>query len=841
MKKHLLLSFPLLLLSAFTLHAQVIFEKRYGKDSKEYESLRNGVVTPDGGLLLSGFTESGTQGAYDFFLHKLNADGTEAWLKTYGGPNMDLLSDLVPAAGGGYLISGYGVDPDDGSFDAVLAKVDENGAVLWWQTFGTEALEAGLSLCQRNDGSIVLMGQSITPSAAPALFRAVFDANGTFLTSFLTPASDDLADLKAVPTADGGYLAYINGGNIFFGASDGLLKYDAGHNLQWSITPEDIAAQIGLSFISIRDLKPTATGLALAIDASGPGLVHLSNSAPVVTWYKKLANSGVNAGLHVFSDGTIAAVSWWTTLTVKKFSASGQQQDSVAMAWTAPGGFKGHSVFHDAQNFYLFDNYQGLGSNDYVAVRADLSVPAVAWQQTLGESGETNDADTGNAIAALPDGGFIMAGTRTGTSGPGKVWLLRADAQGSVLWEKTYTLSTSSFHEPVIGSVAVDAGGNIVLLAVTDNYEPEYRLLRFTSAGDSLWDRLVGTSDYAPDFFRAIALSGGGFLAGITFDYDAPTSQPKLIRLDNNGMVDWTKTYDGRLIHDVTEMPDGSIVAAGNKEVSNDGQPWIFKADPNGNVLWEKTYPAGDYGVLNTVRSGSGGHLFAGGASVSDANNEIKAQVLRVDADGNVVWQSEFTKGDGSFWQAVTVLPEADGGCCFLGQFLAPPASPDFITSVFRYRVSMTGLDGSGKMVNDQVFGTDGSLVIGSDAGHTTDGKAIFCATLYTGTALQDAWVVKTDCSAGVATTEAEMPGTLSVSPNPATVQSGVLFASEYRGALQLRLFDARGVEVLHRIDEKTDETWSTLLPVQALPAGMYWLEIGDGKRRTVKALTVER
>ena len=69
MKKTFLPLLFTLTIAQITLNAQVIFERRYGTESKDYEQVSDAVTTTDGGLLLGGNTESDGLGAYDMFLH----------------------------------------------------------------------------------------------------------------------------------------------------------------------------------------------------------------------------------------------------------------------------------------------------------------------------------------------------------------------------------------------------------------------------------------------------------------------------------------------------------------------------------------------------------------------------------------------------------------------------------------------------------------------------------------------------------------------------------------------------------------------------------------------------
>lgn len=827
MKNLLLLLISLNLSFHTLLNAQVSFQKRFGTNSKAFESLSNAVTTPDGRLLLGGFTESGTQGAYDVFIQKINPDGTEAWLKTFGGPDLDVLTDLIPASGGGYLFSGYAVDPDDGSFDAILGKVNDNGDLLWWKTFGTPATEAALTLCQRTDGSIVLIGFTMGPTNQPGLFRAVFDQNGSFITAFLTPTTDDIADVKAIATSDGGYLAEIRGGNFVFGEPDALLKYGSNHTQQWSTTPNAISGQIGQTFYDIYDIVASTTGLTLALSASnGTYLVRLSNASGLVTWLNKVKDGyASNAGLQFFGDGTIGVAVLAANLLIKRITVSGATLDSVTVPAPSITGFNPDFVFPDAGNLYLFGSAGSFGQDDYAVARINLlPSPSLAWQQTFGETA-VPDREVGYAITSLPDNGFVMAGTKEDANGANDIWLVKGDAQGNSIWEKTYSISDESFDTEQVGSVELDIAGNIIVFAATDNSDPRYRLLKFTPIGDLVFDKQVFIGDYTPEHFHAIPLPDGGFAACVTQDVFTSNSIPTIIRLNSNGDVLWTKVYSGEGVHDLAALPDGSLLATGYAN----SKPWIFKTDANGNLLWDKTYNVANFGVLNSIRVSSDGSLFAAGGSSNADETEINALVIKTNGTGDLTWLSEFSKGDDSFWLANTVLPDASGGACFFGIFLAPPANTDFFSSIFRHRLNVSQVNASGNLISEQIFGTDGTYPYGTSADICPDGEVVFCATVNSGTALEDAWVVKTDCTVSVQVIGKWLDGTLDISPNPATAGGYVslLISLEEEKTLRVECLDIAGKKLWEKTDQAPIGEIRFECPMPNV-TGIYLLKITD-------------
>ncbi len=831
---------PLLFTLTFAhtaLNAQVIFERRYGIESKDYEQVSDAVTTTDGGLLLGGNTESDGLGAYDMFLHKINADGSDAWFKTYGGADLDVLTGLIPAAGGGYFFTGYGVNPQDGSFDAWLLKLNENGDSLWRRSFSTPASDVALGLCQLANGHVVMMGFTTNTAHKSVIFRSLFDPNGVLVNYGSEITTSEVDNIKIRPTTDGGFIALLSEG--FFGGTPVLKKYSNLFNPQWSVPVTGLGAQFGEVTNAVYDLQTTANGVVfLAQGNSGTFLIRI-NLIGMVEWHRRVAGFAYGANLQVFpGDNIRVGVATSSAMVFRRYSQLGTPQDSTGLGLTfAPQSMPRFLFPNETQCFYIHNATFSQQEDYFAAFFDNLAAPAISWQQTFGETG-VPDAETGKSIVSLPDGGFVMLGTKENASGDDDLWLLKADPQANVLWEKTIALGANSFNDAEPGSVDVDAAGNIIVLAATNDYEGDLHLLQFSPQGDSIFDRtLVVAENYLPEYFRVRAIPGGGFIVCYTRDYDGDAPSPTLFRLNNSGNLVWENNYDGEELLDVTVLSDGGFAVVGQK----DNTAWMFRTDNNGNILWDKTYPASVFSRFVSVQQAASGNLFAGGIAINPTALEAKALLLKADPDGNTLWLTQHSKGAGTYWAVNTVLPDSDGGCCFFSTFLAPPANLNAISSIFRYRVGVDKADATGNLLVSQSFGTDGTFPVGGTADETADGNIIFVAALNGSFSLQDAWVVKTDCSQGVVSVDAAMKsGYCSIAPNPASNETQIAVTSEYRGTLQVRLFDALGREVFNRSFEKTEERWQQSLELAGFAPGLYWVQVAAGGERLMKPLAVQ-
>lgn len=827
-----------------SLPAQFVTSQQYGRNSKHVERLADAVPTTDGGLLVGGYKEAGAQGVYDIFLQKFGTDGTEAWLKTIGRDSLDVLTDLVPANGGGFLLSGYTLNPDNGSFDALLAKVDEQGNLLWWRMYGGPATEIGLALCQLSDQNIVLAGSTITVDNRSAHFRALFDAEGKLLDAANTMSSRDVSAIQLEATSDGGFVAVVSNSALFSDPNVSIHKYHAALFPQWEGSLKGIALQIGETNVTrFFDVKATVDGIFYCFEGQkGVSLVR-AGLQPMVLWYRKMGSFGmIGAGLKTLSDGSVqVGTSQFGSLLFRKLSPTGITVDSVGVpAFNLPYTVPLRFVFSEDQHCYLAQQSNALQQEDYLAARVKI-VPgqsSFVWQKKFGIAG-TPDRETADAIAALPDGGFLMAGTQTDSSDRFDLWILRADPQGKPLWERTLDLAVEAFDEEEVLSMDVDQNGNTILLAATDHFNGAIRLLKFSPAGDLLFNRLAFDSTDAPEFARVVALFGNkGYVA--CFNAETDRNQPTLMHFDSDGNVLWRNIYTAGSVSDVAAAADGTLFVAGTKAVGNQILPWLFKTDADGNTIWEKTYPNPKPSSMTSLCRDTDGSLFMAGAVID--GKTVKALVIKTDADGNLQWRSEFTKGNGGYWVPAAVLPNGAGGCTFVSLVMALPADADLniLLSIFRFRTNLVTLNDAGALVCEQQLGTDETYPIPGAADIAPDGNVLFCATMGFGSAYQDAWVLKSQCLVSVRPeSRGAKVGTLSLSPNPAINETNVVFAAPFTGTIRLRLLDAAGREVLNERSEKTGTVWQKNLPLTDLPPGMYWIEVNTGLHGVVKPLII--
>ncbi|KAA6437069.1 DNRLRE domain-containing protein [Dyadobacter flavalbus] len=131
--------------------------------------------TNDGGYILGGNTLDPNEPVriVDYRAIKIKSNGTVAWDKTFGGSNDDQLKRVIQTNDGGYMLAGssFSVKSGDrsedskGHYDYWIVKLDKNGSKQWDKSLGGSDSDALNSIVQLADGSYMVGGTSFSPKS----------------------------------------------------------------------------------------------------------------------------------------------------------------------------------------------------------------------------------------------------------------------------------------------------------------------------------------------------------------------------------------------------------------------------------------------------------------------------------------------------------------------------------------------------------------------------------------------------------------------------------------------------------------------------------------------------
>jgi hypothetical protein len=337
-------------------------------------------------------------------------------------------------------------------------------------------------------------------------------------------------------TSDGGYIvagvthSFSSGGYDIF-----LIKTDASGNVQWAKTYGEISDEKAFSVQQTSDGGYIVAGVTDYFSAVWDDIFLIKTDANGnIIWAK-----------------TYGGTSYDSAFSVQQTSDGGY----IVAGWTSSFGAGGRDIF---------------------LIKTDAS-GNVQWAKTYGGT----YWDEAYSVQQTSDGGYIVAGYTYGD-----ILLIKTDANGNVIWAKTY----GGTNVDGASSVQQTSDGGYIVAGHTSSFGAGYYdifLIKTDANGNVIWAKTYGGtySDYASSVQQTS--DGGYIVAGTTRSFSAYWYNIFLIKTDANGNVQWAKTYggtDGDEDYSVRQTSDGGyIVAGGTGSFSVEGA-LLIKTDANGNI-----------------------------------------------------------------------------------------------------------------------------------------------------------------------------------------------------------------------------------------------------------------
>jgi len=201
------------------------------------------------------------------------------------------------------------------------------------------------------------------------------------------------------------------------------------------------------------------------------------------------------------------------------------------------------------------------------------------WSQTYGGTG----GDVAYSLVVTSDGGFALAGV---SSSFGGLWLVKTDADGNMMWNRTY--SEGSKWDTY--SLVVTSDGGYAIAGVSSSggaVSADFLLVKTDNQGNMEWSRTYGgkSNDHA---YSLVQTSDGGYaLAGRTYSFDVGQGDFWLVKTDAEGNMLWNRTYGGKNIdiaYSLVEVSGDGFALAGYTSSLGDGSDdfWLVKTDAQG-------------------------------------------------------------------------------------------------------------------------------------------------------------------------------------------------------------------------------------------------------------------
>ncbi|MBX7140061.1 MAG: T9SS type A sorting domain-containing protein [Chitinophagales bacterium] len=484
--------------------------------------------------------------------------------------------------------------------------------------------------------------------------------------------------------------------------------------------------------------------------------------------------------------------------------------------------------------------------------------PNIQWEKSLGGSGD----DEAFSIQQTTDNGFIVAGYSnsvdgdvTESNGVYDYWVLKLDEGGNITWQKTFGGSSNDF--PYSVQQTTDSGFIVAGHAaspdgdVSGNHGSfDYWIAKLSASGDLQWQKSLGGSD-AENAFTIQQISNGDFIvvgSSRSTDGDLTINHGLedywIVKLAANGNLIWQKSLGGSdndRASSVQQTSDGGFVTVGYTW-SNDGDvglthgqfdEWIVKLDSNGNFVWQKALGGTGGDEAKCIKQISGGGFIIAGYSgsndgdVSNNHGDVDVWLLKLDANGNLVWQK--CLGGTADDRANSVHLTTNGDFIISGYSYSNDG--DVLENHGDADYWIMKVDADGNLLWEKSLGGSGTDAAYS-AQQTSDGGFIVAG--YSNSVNDDVsgnhgssdfWIVK--LSSDSATGISSLPSiSISAFPNPSQSQLTVTLPQSFN-EVTIRVHDLHGRII---VLETTYTNTQAQLNTATLPNGFYTLEIINNK-----------
>ncbi|QMU28781.1 T9SS type A sorting domain-containing protein [Adhaeribacter radiodurans] len=647
----------------------------------------------------------------DYWVVKLNATGTKVWDKTIGSNQIDVLTSLEQTVDGGYILGGYsssGVGGDKSeankgsvnSTDYWIVKLDSSNRLNQNITFNP--------ILDKTYGDAPFALYAKASSDLPITFRVVTGA-ATLNGNILTLTGPGIITIEA-----------LQAGNAIYNPASAIQTFFV-----------ELTNPINLWDKTLGGYNPDV--LTAMVTTPGGGYLLGGSSESGKSGDKSEASRGG-------SDYWVVKVDQQGNKLWDKTFGGNDRDELTALIPTADGGYLLGGRSRSGKSGEKSE--ESRGQNDYWIIKIDGNGQKI-WDKTLGG----NEYDYLSTLVALPDNSFLLGGSSSSGKNGDKsepnrgtpnqngypatdFWLVKIDAQGAKLWDKTFGGSSSDGLTAIIatpdggfllgGSSASDENGD---KSQDRRGVEDYWVVRVSENGTKLWDKTFG---------------------GITETYQLDNCEGSCLReIGHSVLTTLLLTPDGGyLLGGYSNADKGADKTDSNLGYSIDNADlrdyWEVKIDSKGTKLWDKTYG----GIAVEKSDNSTGYFITG-------NSVLRSMVAAPDGNYLLAGTSDSDKGrdksEGSKCGEIIEYPAEDGG-----YYTFFPSAEDYW---------LVKIDGNGTKKWDKTYGSEdydelatiiatpeGYVLAGSSAAYGIGGdksEASRDTTFQYASGKRDYWVIK--------------------------------------------------------------------------------------------------
>lgn len=245
------------------------------------ESPKKVIKTLDYGYAIVGFIND-QYGLTDIYVAKVDSLGNKIWDIILGGHCTDIGSSIMQLADSSFYVLGDTESGSSGSVDAYLAKIDNNGNLLWENYYGNQYENGTQGMIFTSDNQIFIFGETTTATSYNFdYYTLLVDTSGNEIWKFEIGGQGTDAAFSAIEDVDGNFIltGYSNTYDTLSPIKLSVFKINRQGQLLWENLYGGNGINIGYGIIHSQ-----SNGLLIAGQTFVSGfdfqqyLLHLNNS-----------------------------------------------------------------------------------------------------------------------------------------------------------------------------------------------------------------------------------------------------------------------------------------------------------------------------------------------------------------------------------------------------------------------------------------------------------------------------------------------------------------------------------------------------------------------------------
>ncbi len=230
--------------------------------------------------------------------------------------------------------------------------------------------------------------------------------------------------------------------------------------------------------------------------------------------------------------------------------------------------------YPDGQYFVDIFNLKATELGTKYLRENNFTSPSIFWAKGFDNNGRI---ESGGVIAAAPRAEYILAcNTRDNDTAYADVWVIKLDASGKMLWNKTI----GQPFEDSVSHILIDSKGDIIVLGYThlsaDSASKMGWMFKLDNDGKKIWNKNLGKIKINTS---AIDVNDRIFIGG-SITKDTLVNHYAITVFNKNAQKTVERKYTGfGEFNDMLISPEGDIFLCGNN--------WIILMDDRRYIKWD--------------------------------------------------------------------------------------------------------------------------------------------------------------------------------------------------------------------------------------------------------------